>query len=214
MSDPTPPLARLYLVTPPAPDLSTFPGQLELALDAGDVAAVLIAGHSEEHELTPVAETLVPLIQEHGAAALLQDQSRVATRVGADGVHVTGGLSELEDAVKRLKPRMIVGAESTRNRHSAMQAGETGADYVFFGRPQGDIKPEAHRKILDLAAWWCEIVEVPAVVMAGGAIASVAEVAATGADFVALHAACWSHPDGPGAAVREALDLISRAGER
>jgi thiamine-phosphate pyrophosphorylase len=50
--------------------------------------------------------------------------------------------------------------------------------------------------------------------MAGSAVASVAEVAATGADFVALHAACWSHPNGPDAAVREALDLVSSAGER
>lgn len=205
--------ARLYLVTPGILDLSAFQMRLEEALEAGDVAAVLIAGIEEEHEMAAVAEALVPVIQSHGAAALLENHVRVAARTGADGVHVSGGLGDLKNAVERLKPRMIVGAGAVMNRHAAMQAGEAGADYVFFGRPHGDIRPQAHHKNLDLAAWWSEIVEVPAVVMAGSAVESVADAAATGADFIALHEACWSHPDGPGAAVREALDLISRAGE-
>ncbi len=205
--------ARLYLVTPGILDLSAFQMRLEEALEAGDVAAVLIAGIEEEHEMAAAAEALVPVIQSHGAAALLENHVRVAARTGADGVHVSGGLGDLKNAVERLKPRMIVGAGAVMNRHAAMQAGEAGADYVFFGRPHGDIRPQAHHKNLDLAAWWSEIVEVPAVVMAGSAVESVADAAATGADFIALHEACWSHPDGPGAAVREALDLISRAGE-
>jgi thiamine-phosphate pyrophosphorylase len=103
---------------------------------------------------------------------------------------------------------MIVGAGSVRTRHSAMQAGETGADYVFFGKPHGDIRPEAHHKNLDLAEWWCDIVQVPAVVMAGSVIDSVKDVAATGAEFIALHQACWAHSSGPARAVTEALELI------
>lgn len=211
MSDPAPTPARLYLVTPPALDLSAFPASLELALAAGDVAAVLIAGYREEYEMAPVAEALVPLIQSHGAAALVENHPRIAARCGADGVHVSGSYSDLKDMIESLKPRMIVGAGSVKTRHSAMQAGETGADYVFFGKPHGDIRPEAHHKNLDLAQWWCDIVEVPAVVMAGSAIESVADVAATGADFVALHAACWAHPGGPGEAVAKALEMMSRA---
>jgi thiamine-phosphate pyrophosphorylase len=212
MSDPERPPARLYLVTPPAPDLAAFPGRLEEALAAGDVAAVLIAGSMEEHEMARTAEALVPLIQAHNAAALLENHPRIAARCDADGVHITGGLAELAEAIESLKPKMIVGAGALKSRHAAMQAGEAGADYVFFGRPHGDIRPEAHHKNLDLAEWWCDIVEIPAVVMAGSAIGSVAAVAATGADFVALHAACWDHPDGPGAAVAAALEMVSRAG--
>jgi len=211
MADPSPRPARLYLVTPPALDLSTFPASLEAALGGGDVAAVLIAGYREEQDMAPVAEALVPLIQLHGAAALVENHARIAARCGADGVHISGSYSDLTAAIESLHPQMIVGAGSPKTRHSAMQAGETGADYVFFGKPHGDIRPEAHHKNLDLAEWWCHIVEVPAVVMAGSAIESVADVVATGADFVALHSACWAHPAGPGKAVTSALDMISQA---
>jgi thiamine-phosphate pyrophosphorylase len=211
MAEPANSPARLYLVTPPALDLTSFPERLEAALGAGDIAAVLIAGYREEHEMAPVAEALVPLIQSHGAAALVENHARIAARCGADGVHVSMSFSELTAAIESLRPQMIVGAGSPKTRHSAMQAGEAGADYVFFGKPHGDIRPDAHHKNLDLAEWWCHIVEVPAVVMAGSAVESVADVAATGADFIALHAACWAHPGGPGEAVVAALNLISQA---
>ena len=77
-----------------------------------------------------------------------------------------------------------------------MEAGEIGVDYVFFGRPHGDTHDAPHPKALDLAEWWSELMEIPAVVMAGRSLDSVAEAAATGAAFVALHEAVWSHPAG------------------
>ena len=95
-----------------------------------------------------------------------------------------------------------------------MEAAEIGADYVFFGRPHGDTHAEPHRKALDLAEWWSELMEVPAVVMAGNAIESVAAAAATGADFVALHHAVWSHPSGHVEAVRQAAAILASPGRR
>jgi hypothetical protein len=50
--------------------------------------------------------------------------------------------------------------------------------------------------------------------MAGRAIDSVVEAAATGAAFVALNDAVWSHPAGPREAVRLAQAMLSDAGRR
>ena len=77
-----------------------------------------------------------------------------------------------------------------------------GVDYVFFGRPHGDTHDSPHPKALDLAEWWSELMQIPAVMMAGRSLDSVREAAATGAAFVALHDAVWSHASGPGEAVR------------
>jgi len=203
--------ARLYLVTPAEFDPASLPSQLEAALGAGDIAAVLIAAGGEEHEMAAIAERLVPLIQDHGAAALIENHTRIAGRTGADGVHVSGGFGELKTVLERFRPQKIVGAGALSGRHAAMQAGEAGADYVFFGKPHGDIRPEPHPKNIALAQWWCALVEVPAVVMAGSAIASVAEAAATGAEFVALHRACWAHPGGPAEGIAMAAEIISSA---
>ena len=58
-------------------------------------------------------------------------------RGGADGVHLPGrDMGPLKRALTALKPERIVGAGDVRSRHDAMQAGETGVDYVMFGEPR------------------------------------------------------------------------------
>ena len=194
-------------------DPAAFPAVLREALAGGDVAAVLVVADGEEAADRLGAE-LVPIIQEAGAAALIADYTRIAGRLKADGVQVGTGAGDLRAAVESFRPKRIVGAGNLHSRHTAMEAGEIGVDYLFFGRPHGDTHDAPHPKALDLAEWWSELMEIPAVMMAGRSLDSVAEAAATGAAFVALHDAVWSHPDGPGEAVRIALDAMAGRGRR
>lgn len=206
--------ARLYLVTPPNLDAGSFPAQLREALGGGNVAAVLIGLEPAGRMSEETAATLVAIVQRAGAAALVAEDTRLAGRVGADGVHVGGGLADLRLAIESFRPKRIVGAGNLNSRHLAMQAGEAGADYIFFGRPHGDSHEEPHPKALDLAEWWSEIMEIPAVVMAGRSIESVAAAGLTGAAFVALNDAVWSHVGGPAAAIAAAEAALARAEPR
>lgn len=204
---------RLFLVTPSRIDPDGFPERLAAALAAADVAAVLIATGVEQ-AAEDVARILVPVIQAAGAAALIADDTRIAGRLKADGVHVGSGFGDLRNAVDSFAGERIVGAGNIHSRHAAMEAGELGVDYLFFGRPHGDTHDEPHRKALDLAEWWSDLMEIPAVIMAGRSLDGVAAAAATGAAFVALHEAVWSHPDGPAEAVRKAAAALSQPGLR
>jgi thiamine-phosphate pyrophosphorylase len=194
---------RLFLVTPLQIDAS-FAARLGDALAGGDVAAVLIASEADAAAIA----ALVAVIQRSGAAALVLNDTRLAGHVKADGVHVESGIADLRIAVESFQPRRIVGAGRLDTRHAAMQAGELDVDYVFFGRPHGDTHDSAHPKALDLGEWWAEVMQVPAVVMAGRSPASIGEAAATGADFVGVGEAIWSHPDGPAAAISAASKLL------
>jgi len=202
---------RLYLVAPPRIDAESFAPRLSAALAAAEVAAVLLAIDGAGQEtLAP----LVEIIQRAGAAALVGDDTRLAGHVKADGVHVSGGIEELQLAIDSFKPKRIVGAGNLFSRDAAMDVGELDVDYVFFGRPHGDTHDAPHPKALELAEWWSEVMRVPAVMMAGGSLDSVAEAAATGADFVALHDAIWAHAEGPADAIRRAAEMLSREGRR
>lgn len=195
-------------MTPAAAGAEDFPPRLAEALAAGDVAAVLICAAGHPRATEELADRIVPLIQEAGAAALIADDTRIAGRVGADGVHVGSGLGDLRMAVSSLKPKRIVGAGNLASRHTAMEAGEIGADYVFFGRPHGDTHDAPHPKALDLAEWWSDLMAVPAVIMGGRALATIGAATATGAAFVALNEAVWAHPAGAGEAVRQAVAAL------
>lgn len=205
---------RLFLVLPPRPEVERFAPLLREALASGDVAAALLATETLGSEAETTAAALVPIIQEAGAAALIADDTRLAGHVQADGVQIGTRLDDLRLALESFRPKRIVGAGNLASRHAAMEAGELEPDYLFFGRPHGDTHDAPHPGALELAEWCSEVMEVPAVMMAGRTLDSVSEAAATGAAFVAVHDAVWSHANGPGEAVRlaqAALDSRRRA---
>ena len=203
--------ARLFLITPRIVDAAALAPQLEAALAAGDVASLLIAPDAvSENDLQAIAETLVPIAQKHDVAALVLGNSRVMGRAHADGIHIEGGETALKEAIEALQPKSIVGAGNLRARHEAMEAGEAGADYIFFGLLDLEEGDEAHRKTIDLGAWWADLFEPPCVLLSGRSMASVEACARTGADFVALRAAVWEHPEGPAAAIAEANAILDR----
>ena len=202
-------VTRLFLVAPRRVDPKRFALQLQETLAATDVAAVLFA---IEDPREGVIGPLVEVVQKAGAAALIADDTRLAGHLKADGVHITGGIEELRLAIDSFKPKRIVGAGNIFSRHDALEAGELDIDYVFFGRPHGDTHDAAHPKALELAEWWSEVTQIPAVVMAGRSLDSVSEAAATGAEFVALRDAVWSHAGGPGEAIRLAAAALKGAG--
>jgi thiamine-phosphate pyrophosphorylase len=204
----TTPTTRLCLVTPDAPGAG-FISAFEAALAAGDVASAIVAPRAGGAADAELARKLAPLAQRHGCALLLAGDGEGAARL--DGVHVESGLAEVRAAIGRHHPDRIVGAGAIRSRHDAMDIGEAGADYVFFGRLDGDAQATVAPKAMELAAWWAELFEVPAMVMGGSAIESVAEAATAGVEFVALRNAVWGHPEGAAAAVVAARRLLDAA---
>ncbi len=192
---------RLVLVAPRVPEAARLASMLADALRGGDVASVILPQYDlDEHAFQAVAEAAVPVVQAAGAAALVAGDTRIAGRARADGIHVAGGgAAALAEAVGRFSPKMIVGGGSAATRHAALELGEARPDYVYFGKLDGDIKPEAHPRNLDLAEWWASMVEIPCVVMGGTDPMSALAVAGSGAEFAALRTAVFSEE---GAAAR------------
>lgn len=195
---------RLVLVVPDIDDGNRQEKLLADALRGGDVASVILPQYGDTLDGYQLrAERLVPVIQDYGAAALIAGDTRVAGRSKADGIHVSGGLAELTEAVEKFSPRMIVGGGNAKDRHQALELGEHNPDYVFFGLLDGDIRPQAHPKNLDLGEWWASMVEIPCIVMGGSEPASALEVAQTWAEFVALGKAVFEAPGGPASIVAQ-----------
>lgn len=210
----TPDRCRIVLVAPLEGDPHAVASQVSAALDGGDVASLIVPrGGRDPGTFQALAEALVPLAQARGVAAIIEGDTRVAGRVGADGVHLEVGKAELAEAVARGGGRMVVGAGGAKTRDDALELGETGPDYLFFGRFGYDNKPEPHPRNLTLGAWWAEVVEIPCIVAAGSDLGSVVAVAATGAEFVALGSAVFASP-APGEAVADANRLLDEAAPR
>ncbi len=143
------------------------------------------------------AASLVELIQKRSAAAILSNDAQLARTLRADGVHLSaaaGTMAAYEEARDILGTRFIVGADSTHSRHDAMSLGEGGAEYVAFGL--GSHSTDAARvQRLELVAWWSEIFEVPCVALDIDTPQDADELAAAGADFLAVRMPTGLAPD-------------------
>ncbi len=194
---------QLYLITPPVLAPARFRDTLAAALDAGPVAAVQLRLKDwADDELVRAVDLLRPVAQDRGVAFLLNDRPDLAVRCGCDGAHVGQADMPLPEA-RRLLTGLTLGVTCHNSRDLAMTAGEAGADYVAFGAfyPTTTKAPPTMAEP-GLLAWWSELMELPCVAIGGITAANCAPVVAAGADFLAVSAAVWSHPEGAGAGVR------------
>src|SRR5947209_10519666 len=203
------PVPRIYLATPPLGEETSFDDRLSEALAAADIAAVLLRlAPADDRSLIKRIKALAPLVQESGAALLLDGHAEIAARAGADGAHVSGS-DAIAEALSALKPERIVGAGGLQSRHDAMTAGEAGADYVLFGEPdQNGHRPKLDA-IVERVQWWAEVFEPPCVGYAA-ALDEVGLLTAAGADFILLGNAVWSDPRGAIAALNDTTAEIAK----
>jgi len=201
---------RLYLISPPKLSAANFLGPLKEALKGGDVASFqLRLKHVSDDEIRRTVDTLRPVVQAHGTAFILNDRPDLAAELGCDGVHV--GQEDASYAQARAAlPKGIVGVTCHDSRHLAMDAAEAGADYVAFGAffPTKTKEPKTSADI-ELLHWWSEIMVVPSVAIGGITTANAPALIEAGADFLAVSAGVWEHPDGAEAAVRAFNALFS-----
>ncbi len=194
---------RLYLISPPKLSAANFLGPLKEALAGGDVASFqLRLKNVSDDEIRRAADVLRSVVQAHGTAFILNDRPDLAAELGCDGVHVGQEDATYAEARAAL-PSGIVGVTCHDSRHLAMEAAEAGADYVAFGAffPTQTKEPKAQADI-DLLKWWSETMVVPAVAIGGITVANAPALVEAGADFLAVAAGVWEHPDGPQAAVK------------
>ena len=161
-------------------------------LSSGDIASIIFdSAGIDETEFQPLISPIVAVAQDIGIAVIIVGETRVAGRVGADGLQFGQDPDAIREAIEKHAPQMMVGAGNVKSRHNALVIGELQPDYLMFGKPGGDIRPEPHPKNVDLAQWWSAMVEIPCILLGGNVLESAVEAAKSGADFVALENAIF-----------------------
>ena len=179
------PKCRLFLVAPSSGD-GTAAACLDAAVKAGDVASLLL------RPVVPgvpgrMIETLLSRAQGLGVAVLIENDTRIAARLKADGVEVARGRPAEEIALARqaLPHGAIVGAHAGTSRHAAMEFADAGADYLVLAGREADGEPRA--------AWWSGVATSPAVAE-GFTAEDAGELARLAVEFVRV-SGDWSSPE-------------------
>jgi thiamine-phosphate pyrophosphorylase len=186
--------AQIFLIAPDHADVETFVPMLKTVLGAAEVSALMLPkGGMAENAYKTFVKAVAPVAQGAGCALLIEGEPGHVRLLGVDGLHA--GASSVRDAVKALRPDMIVGAGPVTSRHEAMVLGEWDPDYIMFG----SLGTPPTQELRDIARWWAETMEIPAVLCDPQADPDTANAA--GCEFLALRDAVWAAPEGPAAAI-------------
>ena len=131
-------MAEIFLIAEPEIDVE----RLEATLARVPAAALLLkAGEEDDFAYTDRAKTLAKIAQKTNCAVLLDNRPDLVRKAYVDGVHMSGGIKALREALDALKP---------------MTRGELEIDYLMFG-DRTDVDGR------EMADWWAETFEVPSV---------------------------------------------------
>lgn len=210
---------QLYLITPPQIDnVDAYLEALKAALGEGDIACLQLRLKSiddvpaADNEIVQLAEAILPITNSADVALLINDRPDLASKVGADGVHIGQSDASYADARALLGDDASIGVTCHNSRHLGLVAGEAGADYVAFGAfYPTQTKAAATVAEPALLEWWSHATTVPSVAIGGITPANCGPLVSAGADFLAVSSAVWSHADGPGHAVKAFTKAIQAA---
>jgi thiamine-phosphate diphosphorylase len=181
-------LNGLYIIT----DEELFPGRSHLliaeeAIAGGARIIQMRDKHASDRQFYLVACQLRDLTRKRGAMFLVNDRVDVAAAVEADGVNIGQTDLPVEAARKILGKNVIIGV-SVNSLEQALEAEESGADYVGFGPVfPTTTKPDAGSATgLDALANVCSVVRIPVVAIGGISVNNIASVAAVGAACAAV----------------------------
>lgn len=176
----------LYAITPERVSLDA----VRRAFDGGVVLLQYRAKPPSPEEAAKVAA----LGREYGVPVILNDDARLALRIGADGVHVGREDASVAEAREVLGSRMV-GASCYNDVALARAAVAAGADYVAFGSVfASPTKPHAVRAPLSLFAE-ARGLGVPLAAIGGITLDNAPQLVAAGADLLAVISDLFDAPD-------------------
>ncbi|MGA0540218.1 thiamine phosphate synthase [Neotabrizicola sp. VNH66] len=192
---------QINLITPPAPDLHTFPEALARVLDAVEIACLRLSLATKDTDtLGRMADACREVAHARDVAIVIENHILLAERHGLDGVHLTDGARTIRKARKDLGEDAIVGAHCGASRHEGISAAEAGSEYVAFGPVGLTGLGDGTHADWDLFQWWSEMIEVP-VIAEGGLTAELVEKFGPVSDFFGFGEEIWATDD-PAATLR------------
>lgn len=186
---------QINLITPPAFDLDSFPGQIARVMDAVEIACLRVTlATRDELDLIRAADAMREIAHARDVAVVIDSHLLLVERLGLDGVHLPDGAKSVRKARKDLGADAIIGAYCGASRHEGMTAGEAGADYVAFGPVGATGLGDGTQAPFDLFEWWSQMIEVP-VIAEGALTRALVEQFGPVADHFAFGAELWSSDD-------------------
>ena len=141
-----------------------------------------------------IAKKIKAITKKNKVKFIINDDSKLAKEVNADGCHIGQFDSTVSLARKDIKKK-IVGVTCHNSKDLALKASRDKADYLAFGSFfKSKLKPNAKKADLKILLWSKKNIKKPIVVIGGITDKNYKELIKAGANYIAISTFIWNNP--------------------
>jgi thiamine-phosphate pyrophosphorylase len=144
--------------------------------------------------IVKIAKKIKRITRKHNVKLIINDDSELAQKVGADGCHI-GQLDSTVNSARKNVGRKTIGVTCHNSKYLALKAYKDKADYLAFGSFfQSRLKPNAKKADLKILFWAKKNIKKPIVVIGGITDKNYKKLIKAGANYIAISTFIWNNP--------------------
>jgi len=184
----------VYLISPNKIYLN-FYKDLEKVLSSKKVSFFQLRLKKKPKKLIiKIAKKIKIITKKYKVKLIINDDPKLAKKVGADGCHI-GQLDNTVVSARKDIKKKIIGVTCHNSRKLALKAFEDKADYLAFGSFfKSDLKPNAKKADLKILNWAKKNIKKPIVVIGGITDKNYKKLIKAGANYIAISTFIWNNP--------------------
>ena len=184
----------VYLVSPNKIYLN-FYEDLEKVLSSKRVSFFqLRLKNKSRNVIVKIAKKIKKITKKNKVKFIINDDSRLAKEVGADGCHI-GQLDNTMSSARKDIGGKTIGVTCHNSKELALRAYKNKADYLAFGSFfKSRLKPNAKKADLKILFWAKKNIKKPIVVIGGITDKNYKKLIKAGANYIAISTFIWNNP--------------------
>jgi len=188
-------LKRLVYLISPNKIYSNFYKDLEKVLSSKKVFFFQLRLKNKSKTLIiKIAKKIKKITRKHKVKLIINDDSKLAKKVGADGCHI-GQLDNTVSSARKDIKKKIIGVTCHNSKELALKASKDKADYLAFGSFfKSRLKPNAKKADLKILFWAKKNIKKPIVVIGGITDKNYKKLIKAGANYIAISTFIWNNP--------------------
>ena len=184
----------VYLISPSEIYLD-FYKDLEKVLSSKKVSFFqLRLKQKPKNLIVKIAKKIKKITKKYKVKFIINDDSKLAKRVGADGCHI-GQLDNTVISARKDIKKKIIGVTCHNSRDLALKASRDNADYLAFGSFfKSKLKLNTKKADLKILFWAKKNIKKPIVVIGGITDKNYKKLIKAGANYIAISTFIWNNP--------------------
>jgi thiamine-phosphate pyrophosphorylase len=147
-----------------------------------------------KNSITKIAKKIKKITRKYKVKLVINDDSKLAKKVYADGCHI-GQLDNTVSAARKDLKKKIIGVTCHNSKKLALKASKDKADYLAFGSFfKSKLKPNAKKADLKILLWAKKNIKKPTVVIGGITDKNYEKLIKAGANYIAISTFIWNNP--------------------